>query len=945
MILKTLICGVAVAFGMSANAGTKPLYQPVPSWVAAVPATDFAKADGPPRVILDQQQRLANGQVWSYIDSANRVTSQQSLLEAGTIILGWQPDEGDLIVHRIVILRDGKEIDLLADKEPLTIIRRERGLEALELDGVLTATMPVKGLQVGDVLRVTVSITRSDPALKGRVQSTATLLPDQTAVGFARIRVLWPVKTDVHWKTLAKVTGSKLVRVGDEHELTVTTPLPKQPDLPGDAPTRFNPLPLVELSSFRDWEDVSQTMAPLFVPVAFAPGSPLAVEVARIAAAAPDSLSRTALALQSVQGNVRYLFNGLDHGNYVPQPPEKTWTIRSGDCKAKTLLLLSMLKALGVAAEPVLANTQLGDFLSSRLPSAGAFNHILVAATVDGRLYWLDGTGLGARSADIGNTPNLRFVLPLRTSGAMLMPVATHANALPDLAVDIDSDQSAGIGLPVPTRFALTFRGAAVEALKAADSQLSGDNRKAMIDKLVANGGLRMIVVDRKIDYDPTVGTATVRIGGLIGGDWAREDQRYESQIDGITGALKFDGDRGRPEWRTIPVATAGVQSHILRIRMRLPAGTGFAVEGDRTLPPSLAGFAIARTVTFADGVVTVADRVDETATEIAPDKIAETRAALALARSRALKVVAPRDYKRHWQVVRDARAAGKLGPIEQAFATAIADTTEKEPLLLKRAAFRQSVYDRTGALADFNTVAAARPTAAVLRMRAFVQRQLKHDDRAVADAKAAYDLDPGTTELLIFYSQMLSETGKTAQGLALLDEAIAAGGERKATLLSAKAHLLAHQQQAEPALAAIDAAIAAKPGDAALLNVRCWIKGTLGVQLPTALKDCTKALELGNDSGATLDSRALAFFKLGRLDDALTDVDAALVERPDQAGSLYLRGVIEARMGAKGKSDEDLTGARADSPRIDEEYERYGVRISSANGVTKVTTTASGAP
>ena len=930
MISKTLVCGGAVILSVSAHAGTKPLYQPTPPWVVAAPTTDLGTITAPPLLIFDQQQRLANGQVWNYVDRATRVTSQQSLLEAGTIILGWQPDEGDLIVHRIAILRDGKEIDLLADKDPLTIIRRERGLEALELDGVLTATMPVKGLQVGDILRVTVSTTRSDPALKGRVQSVATLLPDQTEVGFARIRALWPVNTNVHWKALAKVTGSKVVRVGDEHELTVTTPLPKQPDMPGDAPARFNPLPLVELSTFADWADVSRTMAPLFIASPFVPGSPLAVEVARIAAATTDPLTRTALALQSVQGNVRYLFNGLDHGNYVPQPPEKTWAIRSGDCKAKTLLLLSMLTALGIAAEPVLANTHLGDFLPSRLPSAGAFNHILVAATVDKHLYWLDGTGLGARLADLGNAPNLRFVLPLRAGGAGLSPVATHANAEPDLALEIESDQSAGIGLLAPSRLSVTFRGPTVEALKAADRQLSGDKRKEMIDKLIANGGLRMIVVNRKIAYDPAAGTATVTVSGLANAQWAREDQHYESRMDGVVGALKFDGDRGRPEWRAIPVATAGVQSRILRVRLRLPSGgTGFTVEGDRTLPPMLAGFAVARTTAVADGVFTITDRVDETAAEIAPDKIADTRAALALAKSRTLKVSAPRDYPHHWQVVRDARAAGKIAPIEKAFASAIADATEKEPLLLERAAFRQSVFDRAGALADFDTVAAARPTASVLRMRAFVQHQMRHDERALADAKAAYDLDPGSTELIIFYSMMLSEAGKAPQGLALLDDAIAAGGERKATLLSGKAHLLARRQEAESALAAIDAAIAAKAGDAGLLNSRCWIKATLGVQLPTALKDCTKALELGNDSAATLDSRALVFFKLGRLDDALTDVDAALLDRPDQAGSLYLRGAIEARLGAKAKSEDDLTGARTDSPRIDEEYACYGVRPS----------------
>ena len=74
------------------------------------------------------------------------------------------------------------------------------------------------------------------------------------------------------------------------------------------------------------------------------------------------------------------------------------------------------------------------------------------------------------------------------------------------------------------------------------------------------------------------------------------------------------------------------------------------------------------------------------------------------------------------------------------------------------------------------------------------------------------------------------------------------------------------------------------------------------------------------------LDSRAMVFLKLNRLDDARTDVDAALVERPDSAGSLFLRGVIAARQGAKPASTDDLTGARTMAPRIDEDYRPYDV-------------------
>ena len=917
----------ATALATPVFAGTKPLYQPAPAWVSPAPAIDPAKTGAGPLLIFDQQQRLLDGLVTDYVDTATRIATEQQLTQAGTIALQWQPDDGDLIVHRIAILRAGQTVDLLAVPEPLSVLRRELGLESLQLDGILTATMSVPGLQVGDVLRVSYSITRRDPALKGKMQSFAVLVPDSTQVDFARARILWPARDAVRWKALAPTGEVKLTAAGDMRELTVPLPLPRAPELPADAPQRFHPQPVLEVSTFRDWPDVSRTMAPLFQPGTPAAGTPLAAEIARLKALSADPRTRAALALQSVQGNVRYLFNGLDHGAYTPQPAEKTWALRYGDCKAKTMLLLTLLKGLNVPAEPVLANIGGGDLVVKRLPTAGAFNHILVMANIDGQTYWLDGTGAGTRAADLGNTPNLRNVLPLRLAGAPLTLLVTHANARPDLRLAVDSDQSAGVGMIQPVSIAVTFSGGAAEQLKTVNAQLVGEKRKAFIDGTAGHfGGAGILVASRDIRFDDASGTATISVRGLSTNGWKREDQRYETSLDAVVGKLKLNGDRGRPEWRAIPVATGGVESVELHVHTLLPGGgTGFTLEGDQALPPSLAGAQLHRTVTRDGAALTVDDRLERTGAEIAPADIAAEKAKLALAEARRLKLVAPRDYPPHWRVARDATRAGKLKPVETLFTQALANATEKAPIYLSRAAFRVSVFDRRGALTDMDQAIAMRSTEGALLERSLLHFQLHEDAASLADAKAAYALDPGSTVALNAYAETLARSGQLAQGTALLDTAIEAGGEHKADLLTAKASLLQTEHKADAALEAVNAAIALKPGSAELLNARCWIKGTLGVQLDTALKDCTKAIEQGVEAAA-LDSRAMVYFKLGRMDDAMTDITAALDLRPDQAGSLYLRGAIERKQGARAKADDDLAGAALEQPRIEEEYARWGV-------------------
>ena len=934
-----LVIPVFAALAAPALAGTVPLRQPQPPWIAAAPALETLARDNPDTGLLlfDQQQRLENGEVWSYIDSANRITSEQTLQQAGTVKLQWQPDNGDLIVHRIAILRDGKRIDLLADAEPFTVLRRERGLEQLSIDGVLTATMPVKGLQVGDVLEVAYSTTHADPVTRGDMQAQALLLTDPARAGFARARLIW--KGDkVRWKALSEVKSPRLGMANGYHELVIALPLGKQPDIPADAPLRFRPLPVVEASTFADWAAVAAVMAPLYRTAGtIPPGGPLAAEVARIKAASADPKVRTAMALQSVQSEVRYLFNGLNGGNYVPQTPEKTWSVRYGDCKAKTLLLLAMLDALDVKAEAVMANPQLGDYLPSRLPSAAAFNHVLVRASAGGETFLIDGTSSGARLADLGDTPDFRYVLPIRAAGATLEKVVNRANARATIDIDETIDQSAGVGIPALFSAAITLRSGIAEQLKSAAAQVSADKRNELIDNLVQRMLHPALIVTRDIAYDTAGAAVTIKVTGLASGDWARSDQRYELTLDQTVGKISFDADRARPEWRAIPVRTGGVGSLAWKTTVKLPdGGRGFVLEGDQQLARPIAGSRITRSVVMKDGAVTVADRIDETGAEIAPADIAATKVAVAQARSRLLKAVAPRTYPRRWEVVAAARDAGRLAEIERRYAALIAAAPEKPPAYLSRAAFRRGVYDRKGAVADLDKAIAERPDIDTYLARAALEHDLRQDAKALADAKAARDLDPGSDQPTVALALLQADSGQYDAAIALIDERIAAGGDAKPTMQAIKADFLGRSGKPDAGLALLDTAIVSKPGDAQLVNNRCWLQATLGVHLDTALKDCTRSIEIGGGAAA-LDSRALVWFKLGKFDAALADLDAALDVRPEQAGSLFLRAAVLARRGGNDpRAIGDLAGARAGSPRIDEEYGRYGVTLAATPSSAK---------
>ena len=196
-----LLLGVAAG---AAQASDKPLYQPAPAWVTSAPAIDPTKLgdDAPLFLTLDQQDRLADGAVWSYHDVATRMASPEVVQQAGTITIEWSPAKGDLLVHKVEIIRGGQRIDALTGGKQFTVIRREQQLERMAIDGQLTATLAVEGLQVGDILHTVVTVTRKEDALGGGVQDVLQAPAAPARVGFARTRLLWPAAAPIRMPLL-----------------------------------------------------------------------------------------------------------------------------------------------------------------------------------------------------------------------------------------------------------------------------------------------------------------------------------------------------------------------------------------------------------------------------------------------------------------------------------------------------------------------------------------------------------------------------------------------------------------------------------------------------------------------------------------------------------------------------------------------------------------------
>ena len=921
----------SLASASAARAGDVPLYQPAPAWVDESPLPDPAKlSGGPAQLIYDVQQRIEDGRLWSYYDGVARIDTPEALAAQAAMSVPWAPDKGDLVVHELTILRGGRRIDLIAQGQRFTVLRREESLEQRELTGILTATLAIEGLQVGDVLRFRASTTARDRALAGRVQSIAPIMAAPAQVGTARMRYSWPTAAAPRWKILAQGVTVSPVRKGAYTELSIPIPIARQPEMPGDAPPRYQHPPILQFSTFADWADVSRVMAPLYETTgAIAAGGPVAAEVESIKRAEASPLARAQRALELVQDKIRYLAVGMDGGNYIPQKPERTWELRYGDCKAKTLLLLAMLHAMDIEAEAVLAHITDGDFVPDHLPSAQAFNHVLVRATIGGETLWLDGTGSGSRLPDIRDTPPFGHVLPARAAGAALMRIEPRANARPFIEIAIDSDESASPDLPSVFDATAVVRGPMAAMITLATSQLGEKEKREAVGQFFSGFLGQAQFSTGSMVQDPTSGSVTLSARGVTTTPWTTQERRLKRPVSRILAEFQFAPDRSRPAWKAIPVATPDPAGMRFRLRVRLPdGGRGFTTEGEAGLKARLAGWELSRALSLEGGVLTLDERIDSTGAEVPAAEVAGERDRVATAKARAPRIVAPASVARRWDLAgRDPAGATQVKAIEATLAEAIANDPEEVSGYSSRASFRAGIGDRKGALADLGKAIAIEPSIDLYLQRSELAYETGDLAAAAADAEAARQLDPSSTQAVRRAAFLKAEGGDLAGAIALLDERIALGGDTSFAYRQEKAALIGQFGDAGEAVKLLDALVAEKPGSPSLLNERCWVKGSRSVMIDTALSDCTESIELSSNTVQALDSRAMVWYRLGRQAEALRDLDAALAQSPRHAGSRFMRAIVLARLGRDPEAAKELAIARRLEPSIDKTYARYGIK------------------
>jgi hypothetical protein len=234
--------------------------------------------------------------------------------------------------------------------------------------------------------------------------------------------------------------------------------------------------PMLEFSTAESWEEVAAAYRALVEP---------AIRPEEVRALLPADLpreprQRLAKLLEILHERVRYTGVFFGQGDIVPNPPGVTLERRFGDCKDKSVVLASMLRAADMPAEIVLLNSGIGQDVNRDLPGIGSFNHMIVR--VPGENLWIDATAeyLGAGEVPFQNTSRWALVIGSSAEPLMQTPAMQPAQNRDSERRDVTLAEAGPGDLHVRTR----VTGVGASALRQLAENPAKEVRENLIEQL-----------------------------------------------------------------------------------------------------------------------------------------------------------------------------------------------------------------------------------------------------------------------------------------------------------------------------------------------------------------------------------------------------------------------------------------------------------------------------
>ncbi|KFZ38420.1 hypothetical protein HR45_02950 [Shewanella mangrovi] len=341
--------------------------------------------------LLSDFQFLAeqDNQEQQYRHFALQITNTKALEDNSQLNLQFDPSYERLALHHVTVYRNGQKIDKLVDASH-SLERANRSSQIV--DSSVNLRLILSDIRVGDTLEYAYTVTGTNPVFDGHFYHRRPLQWN-VPIDQQYIRVVWRRASTLQWH-LNNATAEQSVAVeqlGQDKIYEISLHHTDGITVPVDTPDWYDPRLGISFSDFDDWSTVAKWGWQLFAPK-IRLTTDVKQQARELSWGLDDQAAKAEAALDFVQQQIRYL--GLEMGvnSHLPATPQQTLLHRFGDCKDKAVLLVALLKEMGLRASPVLVNTEVGEGLNKRLPSAKAFNHAIVKLWLGQQSYFVDPT-------------------------------------------------------------------------------------------------------------------------------------------------------------------------------------------------------------------------------------------------------------------------------------------------------------------------------------------------------------------------------------------------------------------------------------------------------------------------------------------------------------------------------------------------------------------------
>ncbi|MEM6531756.1 MAG: DUF3857 domain-containing protein [Myxococcota bacterium] len=407
-----------------------------PSWVheVSVDRTTQLKPSNlaTHELLWDRQERVSKGHTERFVRSMRRLRTHEGVQQNSSVEIDVDPEYQRLRIHRVDLIRDGTVIDGLATAT-IRVVQQEDELSRQIYNGELTITIVLEDVRSGDVLDYAWTVEGEHPAMRGHLATSAWLAGFEP-VEQVRFRLLWPKDRFLNWRTQVVQLAPTVRETGELREYTWVRSRPEPVAWEDNAPSAHAQLPMVLVSSFESWADVSRWASANYeLPPTLHPT--LRALATKIRDQHADRSSQLRAALEFVQQDVRYFGIEVGARSLIPHPPHETLRRRFGDCKDKTQLLRALLRELEISAVPVLVHSDKGDRVPTLLPSPNAFNHVIARVSIDRDRYF-DATSAFSRGPfDELEALGLGYGLDISPGGAELTELPKETLDRPAITV------------------------------------------------------------------------------------------------------------------------------------------------------------------------------------------------------------------------------------------------------------------------------------------------------------------------------------------------------------------------------------------------------------------------------------------------------------------------------------------------------------------------------